>query len=161
MEIVTLVRRICLHSQYLDKDLQHHLLQELIKTTRNECGKEYGHLISVKKINKIMNHKIGRVNGDNVFTVEFDVLVLHPIVDTELPGVVCMVYQDGIFVNILEKQKMLIPATSLKMYKFNGELSIYESHAHSIGVGDDVEVVVTASQYSDGCFSCLGILKEL
>ena len=54
MEIVTLVRRICLSSQYLNTNLQYHLLQELIKTIKDKCEKEYGHLISVKKINKIV-----------------------------------------------------------------------------------------------------------
>ena len=159
MNNITITRRICIHSQYLDQNIRGHLLRELTALTRNECGKEHGHIISVKKITKIVDHKIGRANSDNVFTIEFEALTLNPKVGTEVMGRVCMVYKDGIFINIMNKQKMLIPATSLFNYEFDELTGSYEGSESSIRVDDELEAVITASQYRNGCFSCYGALK--
>ena len=71
------------------------------------------------KINDIISHEISRANTDNIFNVDFDVEILKPEKGLEVEGVVCMVYKDGIFINILDKQKMLIPKSNLQKYKFN------------------------------------------
>lgn len=165
METVMITRRICLPSRYLDHNIKIHLLRELSNTTRDQCSKEHGHIISVKKINEIVDHKIGRANSDNVFTLEFQALTLNPKVGVEVMGTVCMVYKDGIFINIMGKQKMLIPATSLTEdsgnYRFSEATGSFENDQCSIKVGDDIEAIITASQYSNGFFSCLGILKDV
>jgi DNA-directed RNA polymerase subunit E'/Rpb7 len=159
MNKITITRRICMHSKYLDQDISDHILRELTSLTLNECGKEHGHIISVNKINKIVNHKIGRANSDNVFTVEFEALSLNPKVGTAVVGRVCMVYKDGIFINIMNKQKMLIPATSLIKYEFDELTGSYKGSESSIRVDDELEAVITASQYRNGRFSCYGALK--
>ena len=165
METVTITRRICIHSRFLDHNIKQHLLTELSKITENECSKDHGYIISVKCINSIINHVIGRVNNDNVFTIEFDALTLNPKVGMEVIGTVCMIYKDGIFLNIMDKQKMLIPATSLigdeSKHMFDENTGNYLISGHCIKVGDDIEAVITDSQYNNGFFSCLGVLKDL
>ena len=161
MNTITLTRRICLESRFLDQDIKEHLLEELSNSTRNECGKEHGHIISIRGIGKIIDHKIGRANSDNVFTLEFEALTLNPKIGAEVMGTVCMVYKDGVFVNIMGKQQLLIPATSLSEYEFKESTGSYEGSEFSIKVGDEVTAVITASQYSNGGFSCYGALKEL
>ena len=165
METVTITRRICIQSRFLDHNIKIHLLRELSSTTNNECSKEHGYIISAKSIIRIVNHKIGRVNSDNVFTVEFKALTLNPKVGTEIIGTVCMIYKDGIFLNIMDKQKMLIPATSLNSdendHGFDESTGNYLIHGKSVKIGDDITAIITDSQYSKGFFSCLGALKEL
>ena len=165
METVTITRRICLHSRFLDHNIKLHLLRELSTATKDECSKDHGYIISVKGISHIVNHKIGRANSDNVFTLEFEALTLNPKVGMEVTGTVCMIYKDGVFINIMNRQKMLIPATSLTGNKddhgFDESTGNYRVHGCCIKVGDDVEATVTASQYSNGFFSCLGTLKDV
>ena len=165
METVTITRRICLPSRFLDHNIKHHLLRELSTATKDECSKDHGHIISIKGIGQIVDHKIGRANADNVFTVEFQALTLNPKVGLEVPGTVCMIYKDGVFINIMDKQKMLIPATSLVKddcdHGFDEITGNYKISGRCIKVGDDVEASITDSQYSNGFFSCLGALKDL
>lgn len=165
METVTITRRICLHSRFLDHNIKHHLLRELSNATKGECSKDHGHIISVKGINRIVDHKIGRANSDNVFTIEFQALTLNPKVGTEVLGTVCMIYKDGVFINIMDKQKMLIPTTSLTgddvVLGFDESTGNYNISDRSIKVGDDIDATITASQYSNGFFSCLGALKDV
>jgi DNA-directed RNA polymerase subunit E'/Rpb7 len=161
MDTITITRRICLPSHFLDQNIKEHLLEELSNSTRSECGKEHGHILSIRGISKIIDHKIGRANSDNVFTLEFEALTLNPKVGAGVIGTVCMVYKDGIFINIMGKQQLLIPATSLVAYEFNESTGSYEGSEFSIKVDDEVTAVITASQYSNGGFSCYGALKEL
>ena len=44
---------------------------------------------------------------------------MNPVSGAEFDGVVCLIYKDGVFVNILDKQKMLIPRDSIKDYDFD------------------------------------------
>lgn len=161
METVTILRRICLESCYLDQSIMDHLLHKLERTIVGECTKEYGHIIAVSKITRIINQEIGRINVENIFNLEFDALILNPKKGTEVVGTVCMLYKDGIFISILDRQKMLIPTTSLSGYTFDSASNTYKNGTRSIVVGDSIEAIITASQYNDGSFSCLGTLKEL
>ena len=165
METSTITRRICIHSRFLDSKINQHLLRELSKITANECSKDHGYIISVQCINSIINQTIGRVNNDNVFTIEFDALTLNPKVGKEVLGTVCMIFKDGIFLNIMDRQKMLIPATTLVSdngeHGFDENTGNYLISGRCVKVGDDLEAVITDSQYSNGFFSCLGTLKDL
>ena len=164
MNTVTIVRRICLPSRYLDSNIMSHLLREVSETTNQECSKNYGYILSVKGINKIVNHKIGRANADNVFTVEFEAVTLHPKPGMKVQGTACMIYKDGIFVNSMDKQKMLIASTSMIIDENSGFDDItgtYNISGRTIKVGDKIMVEVTASQYSNGFFSCIGTLKDV
>ena len=161
METITLTRSICLPSRHLDQNIQDHLLQILTEKVTNECNKKVGHIISIIGINRILNHKIERVNLNNIFTLEFQATTLNPKVGAEVLGTVCMLYKDGIFLNIKSIQKMLIPATSINSYEYNDSTKSYDSSESSIQMGDIVKAIITASQYNNHSFSCLGILKEL
>ena len=69
-----------------------------------------------------------------------------------------MVYKDGIFIDIAEKQKMLIPALTLKGYKFDQVARVYTNGTKKIQEHDEVQAIVTAAKYSNKNFSCFGSL---
>jgi len=162
METKTITRRICLNDRYLDQDIREHMLCELSTMTTNECTKEYGYILSIDALDEILSHEIGRANGGNVFTLKFKAITLNPVVGKEVTGEVFHVFAIGIFVNVMGKQKILVPVTSLTNYVFNELTSIYEhsENGDTIKVGDSINVIITDSQYNSGGFSCLGILKD-
>ena len=161
METVLITRHICLPSRFLDKNINEHILGEMSELTKDECGKEYGHIVSIKSIKRIIDQKIGRAEADNVFTVEFEALTFNPKVGKEVPGSVCMVYKDGIFLRIMGKQLLLVPASALQGYHYSEINNSYEGNESTIELGDEVNAIITASQYSNRSFSCLGTLKDL
>lgn len=158
MDKAVLEKRILLDSKYLTKDIKQHICNKLVEVTKEECIKDYGYIIEIIKILEIKGHEIGRVNFDNIFTVIFEAYVLNPVSGAEFDGVVCLIYKDGVFVNILDKQKMLIPRDSIKDYDFDEDKNIYKKGDSIIAQDSNVRVRVTASQYRKKSFSCFGTL---
>jgi len=145
-------RRVYLEPKYLDSNIRQHMLEEIKRITAQECSKEYGYILSVNRIVNMVND-----NG-TIFTVTFEANTLKPEPGKQMTGIVCMVYNDGIFIDIANKQKMLVPAVTLTGYEFDSELSSYVGDEHTITKGDELDVIVTATKYSNGQFSCFGSL---
>ena len=64
----------------------------------------------------------------------------------------------------MNKQKMLIPSTSIPTGTdsgFNEITGNYTVSGKTMKVGDNIEAVISASQYSNGFFSCIGALKDV
>lgn len=149
---VTITRRIYLEPEFLDENLMEHLLAKIVKVTDKECTKDHGHILSINRLVKVIN------NEDTIFTVEFEAETLKPTVGDKLFGNVCMLYKDGIFVQVSEKQKMLIPSLSIKEYVYDEITHTYSNGKRKIKEGDKIHTVVTASQYNKQNFSCIGCL---
>ena len=160
MDKVVLSKRIILESKYLTHDIDNYICDKLIKNTQNECSKEYGHIVEVIKILNIEGHEIGRVNFDNIFNVKFEAFVLNPTPNSEFECEVCLLYKDGIFVNIMERQKMLIPRKELNNYDYDETNMKYVNEEEEIVIGSKLKVKVTASQYRKKNFSCFGKLVQ-
>lgn len=158
MDKVILEKRVLLESKHLTKSIKQNICNKLVEVTKEECSKDYGYIIEIIKILDIKGHEIGRVNFDNIFTVVFEAYILNPVAGAEFEGVVCLVYKDGIFVNILNKQKMLIPRDNIKDYIFDEEQGVYKNGERIIQQDSKVKVKVTASQYRKKSFSCFGSL---
>jgi DNA-directed RNA polymerase subunit E'/Rpb7 len=158
MDKVILEKRVLLESKYLTKSIKQNICNKLVEVTKEECSKDYGYIIEIIKILDIKGHEIGRVNFDNIFTVVFEAYILNPVAGAEFDAVVCLVYKDGIFVNILNKQKMLIPRDNIKDYSFDEDQGVYKNGDRIIEQDSKVKVKVTAAQYRKKSFSCFGSL---
>jgi DNA-directed RNA polymerase subunit E'/Rpb7 len=161
MNTATLKKRIILESKYLTSDIESHICNKLIEVVKDECSKDYGYILEIEKITKIENHEIGRVNFDNIFTVVFEAKTLNPLPNSEFDAVVCLIYKDGIFVNIYDKQKMLIPRKNIIDYIFNENENTYTRDDKKIEIDSKVKVKITASQYRKKSFSCFGTLIKI
>ena len=145
--------RIYLPPKFLNSNIISHLMDTLEKNVVGTCNQDHGHIISVKKIVKIINSE------DTVFTLIFEAETLKPERGKEIKGKVCMIFQDGIFMR-KGNQKMLIPASHLKDYTFDSNSNTYITNEKTIKEGDDIQAIVTAVKYSNKNFSCFGSLKE-
>ena len=152
MKNVIITRRVYLEPKFLDSNIMNHLLKRCSELSVGECTKEHGHILAVNQIVKVLG------NEDTIFTVQFEAETLKPKVGDILSGKICMIYRDGIFVQVSEKQKMLIPAISIKGYTYDDSSHTYSSGKKKITEGDNIEAIVTASQYSKQNFSCIGSL---
>jgi len=157
MTVVTIEKKICLESKYLDSKIHNHLLFKLQLLLSSECTKDTGHIINVTKIINIISHEIDRANCSNVFFLRFEAEALKPDTGMVLTGDVCMVYKDGIFLEVLKgRQKMLVPKLYLKEYTFDESVPCYRNGDDIIKAGDVISAMVTASQYNNKTFSCFG-----
>lgn len=145
-------RRLYLEPKYLDSELETHLLHKLRDTVVGECTKEYGHILSIEKITEIVS------NEDTIFTLRFEALTLKPEVGKILEGKVCMIFRDGIFMKVADKQKMLIPSLTLKDYTYNEDNCSYTNGKNVIKIDTVIKGKVTALKYDKQNFSCVGTL---
>ena len=83
------------------------------------CTVEYGYIIKIIRIVDIGDNTIGTANSLVIFNVTYEAEILKPEIGQILTGTVCMIFQHGIFVNIQDKMKILIPATAMSSFSFD------------------------------------------
>ena len=148
-------RRLYLDPKYLDSKLFEHLLKKLQDTIVGECTKEYGHILSVENITEIVS------NEDTIFTLKFEATTLKPEVGKILEGKVCMIFKDGIFMKVADKQKMLLPAHTLNDYIYDESSSTFiheKNEKNVINLNSVIKAKITAIKYDKQNFSCVGTL---
>ena len=151
-------KRIVLESKFLDSNYKAHLLNKLKANITSDCTEEYGHIIDIIQILSIISHKIDRTNSDNIFNIKFEAETIKPVPGKIMEGKVCMIYKDGIFISIMDKQKMLIPSTLLKGYRFDDTVPSYSDGMNIIMMDNIIRAKVTAVKYNKQNFSCFGSL---
>lgn len=158
-ETITLQRKLTLDSEFLNKDIKKNILDKLKISTNNECSQDYGYFLNIVKLKSIVDNFISP-NCENVFVVEFEVETLKPEVGKKFEGEVCMIFSSGIFLNIQNKLKVLIPTTTLKNYSFNQieNCFIHKKTKKKIKVEDKLTVIISGAKYSKKAFSCFGNL---
>ena len=156
--LTVIERRICIGHDYLYRDIKDALLDKIKEVTLNECTKDHGYILSVKKIVTIKDNYISNANCDNIFTVLFEAETLKPENGSILQGEVCMIFNGGIFLNVKNKQKILIPLTNLKAYVFDHTKKQFVKGYKIIKEGDIIDIVITGTKYSKQSFSCFGDL---
>lgn len=156
MSNVIIERRICVDPQYLNKNIKLAIFEKIKESSKNECTKENGYILDVIKIIKIKDNYISNVNSEIVFIVEFEVNTLKPEIGKKLSGNVCMVFSGGLFINVKDKIKVLVPINSLKKYNFDPTKKNFFNKTSKIEEGDLISIVITGIKYAKKNFSCFG-----
>jgi len=163
IKTILIERRICLEPKYLNKNYKEYLFNVLCDQTLFECTNEFGYILKINKITSIKNHEISRSGSEIVFLIQFEADILKPEVNDIMEGEICMIYKYGIFIIILNKQKMLIPSNLLKNYTFDEVNNVFiHSNDNNIIIkkGDIIKAKVVAVQFNKQHFSCFGTLEE-
>ena len=90
--IVTIEKRVCVNPSFLGKKLNSELFNFLKEITKNECTKENGYIIEIRKINRIKNNYISGNNCEIIFEIDVDAVVLNPEINKMFTDKVCMVF---------------------------------------------------------------------
>lgn len=149
--MINLTKTIYLEPKYLNENVKENILQVLKDTVNYDCTKEYGYILSVKE------YKIIKSEQD-IYTLKFKAKTLKPEKGKEYICEVCMITKDGIFGIIDGKQKILIPTTKMKNYKYNTKNNNFNIENSVININDLLHVKVTDIMYSEKRFSCIGSL---
>ena len=100
MDSVIMERRVCVDNDQLNSNIYSHILTKIKENTVNECTKEHGYILDIKKLICVKDNYISNVNCDTIFIVEFLAETLKPEIGKRFDGQVCMVFPGGIFLNI-------------------------------------------------------------
>ena len=129
-----------------------HLTEKIVRTTVGECTKEHGHILSVNHIVEITDNK------DTIFYIKFEAETLKPDEGCRLHGRVCLVFKDGIFIDVFGCQKIMIASKSMNDFKYDSEKQVFRNDKKVISAGDEIEVEITKVRYNKKKFDCLGKL---
>lgn len=154
--LIQINKRIYIESCYLNSNIMLHLIDKIRQETQQVCSKEYGYILSIKNIIKILDNK------ENIFNVLFQAEVFKPEKNQELQGNVCMIFKDGIFVDVLNIQKVLISAKTLSNYKYDKTHNVFR-HITNDSIIDNmscVNLIILDIKYNNHQFCCFGKLKE-
>ena len=160
METVIIEKRVCIDSEYLNKDIDTHILKKIKENTLNECTKKHGYILNIIKIIKIKDNYISNVNCDNIFIVDIMAETLKPDIGKQFIGKVCRILPSGIFLNVKDKQKVLIPLTTLNNYTYDSLNKVFIKNNKTIKECDNIKVEITGTRYTKQSFSCFGNMIE-
>ena len=151
-------RKIHLEPEFLYSGLNSKLLDNVKKVYENECTKETGYILKVNKIVKIKDNYISNVNSSIIFVVDIDVDILKPEINAVYTDKVSMIFSGGLFINIMNKIKLLIPISSLSDYSFDPSTKTFVKCKSVIKENDEIKIKITGIKYSKKNFNCFGEL---
>ncbi len=157
--MVLLTRKILLSPHCLDNEvISRHIVDKLNTKVLNECTEKDGYVLSIGKINRIIDSVVTSANTDIICTVEFEASILKPKVGDVLEGNVCMVFDKGIFINIKDKMKVLVPENFIKGFIYNSEKASFINNDKKINNGVILKVKVSGVKYTKKNFNCFGVI---
>lgn len=162
MEKIIIQKHICIEPKFMDFNIMEHIENELRQSCLKECNKDYGYIIKINRIIKIVDNYIN-MDSNVVFDIKFEATCLNPKPDKVVSGKVCMVFLDGIFIDVLKKMQILIPKNFLTGYVFNKKTNSFvrENNENDVlSEGKQLKVKITASQYNNHRFSIFGNIIE-
>ena len=151
-------RKIQLEPEFLYSGLNAKLLDNVKKVYENECTKETGYILKVNKIVRIKDNYISNVNSSIIFVVDIDVDILKPEINAVYTDKVSMIFSGGLFINIMNKIKLLIPISSLSDYSFDPATKTFVKCKSVIKENDEIKIKITGIKYSKKNFNCFGEL---
>jgi DNA-directed RNA polymerase subunit E'/Rpb7 len=155
LDAVKIKDTICLNPEFLNSNIDNHIFDKIKECKINDCSKENGYIINIRKLLKILDNNISKVNCDLIFTVIYEADVLKPEIGKIFTDNVCMVFSSGLFVNVMNKFKVLIPINYLENYLFENNYFINSINKNTIKEGDKVKFEITGIKYSKKQFNCI------
>jgi DNA-directed RNA polymerase subunit E'/Rpb7 len=155
-----LKQRLVIGNDCLDDSLNKHILTKLREVSENECSKDHGYVLKVNKLLKIVDNYISNVNSELIFIVEYDADVVKPQINDIFEDDIFLILRNGIFFNIKNKFKVLIPPDALSDYIFDSDNKSYthKDHATVLCSGMRCRVQITGVRYMNRKYDCFGII---
>jgi len=145
------------------------MLEQKIKDKYIKCNNEYGCITKLCKIHNTYTTHIERNSGNVKIYTRFLAERILPTIGKQLSCTVHMIFNHGIFAQIGENIKILIPITSIKNGKYTvdeGEdsskhsvVKITGDHPKIIAADDDIKIIIIEVKYNKSRYNCIGQLS--
>jgi len=159
--IVHIEQKVSIDPKYLDSNISHHILEKIRLNMEDKCTLKHGYIIKVRKIINLGDNIIAPANSLVVYDVTYEAETIKPEKGLELYGKICMVFEHGIFVDVLGRMKVLVPANTLEGYTFTCDSFTPEEEGEVIVIEKLVGIRITMVKYEKKDFSCIGELVKV
>jgi hypothetical protein len=161
MSRITIDKKIYLEPKYLDCKLVSHIYKILQEQMVGKCDQNYGYILKIYESLNIIGNTVASASSGVFFNVRFDIKTLKPKIGGIYQGTVCMVFQEGIFVEVSNKMKILIRIDKMNDYKYSKSKNIFKKNDKTISKDDTVEILIEMIKYEKQNFNCIGSLKTM
>lgn len=127
--------------EFIPNDDKNNWLLMFKEKYRFTCSKQYGYILDVLSIEKIIDSSISIYNGNVILKCEIKVENLLPTIDMIIKGNVQKIYNQGILIVIKECMKIFIPKDNL---------------ISSLKINDEIIVNITEIRFFKGKYDCIG-----
>lgn len=161
MNSMKVSEKICIEPRFFSQNLKEKITEKLNGKLCNNCNQKYGYITSIHDLEIVDNEILD--DGQVAFEVHFLVDTVKPSPGDMFEGKVCMLFDNGVFINVQDKFNVLIPINVLEGYKYDKMNNCFKSNkkkGKSICENDTLSVKINNVQFSDQKFSCLGELTE-
>jgi DNA-directed RNA polymerase subunit E'/Rpb7 len=158
MSSIIISKRITIEPKYLTKNIITYMKTKLEDIMIGDCSLDFGYVTQVNKILKIEDNYISPATGNAIFIIKFEAITLKPVENDIMKGDICMVFQHGIFVEIDQKMKILIPVDNMKDFEYDNLTASFVKGKKTLKVGNNISVRILKIKYEQKEFSCIGEL---
>ena len=150
--------RLTLENRFLNKNIKTHILEQLKLSLVNTCSKENGYILDVLEVLQIIDNIIDNTNSVPIFNILCKIEYLKPEINSVYNGDVCMIFEHGIFTDIKNKFKVLIPIDSLEKFDYYSEENVFKNDKLTICMDSNINCKLTSIKYEKNQFICIGEL---
>uniref|UniRef100_A0A6C0IEC2 RNA polymerase Rpb7-like N-terminal domain-containing protein n=1 Tax=viral metagenome TaxID=1070528 RepID=A0A6C0IEC2_9ZZZZ len=150
--------RFCLAPEYFDADYKDHLLNSIREKYENKSFKEYGYILEIQEIERILNEEIMSMVPNVFFMVQVRALLYLPRVGDRLEVQIDKIFHHGIFI-MENKIRILIPIALSTEYEVQKDFSSFyllNTQTHKTYRKDDrLHVELVEVRFEKDGFSCI------
>lgn len=161
---MTFKEQIIMDPSSLGKELENLIRGELIDKVQGSVTHKYGYIICVIKILEIGKGKILDTSGDVIFNVKYKAVVMKPMKNEIIEGVVEKVERYGINVTAGVLRKIFISTNHFPGdFTFNENSNSFKSNElndDEIKVDSEIRFRITNINYEMNQFFCTGTMSE-
>lgn len=130
-----------------------------------KCNMEHGYVLKIQKIDKKFSVKINNNTSNIIFYIKFIAQRILPEVDKILTCKVQAIFNHGIFAQIEDKIKIIIPIASLSKFSYikDGnetfpDTPIFYSEKRTIHKDMYIKIQIIDVKYAKNRYNCIGKL---
>jgi len=150
---------IYVEPKYVDKNIKSYISEKIKTDFMGKCFAKEGLILKIYDKLQILDNTISTAGNFIIFNVSFKAKMFKPEKGEDYTGTVCMIFQNGIFAEILNRIKVFIPLDKLKKYQYDKNLNVFKNGDKIIKKGDDIKFTIQLIKYEKQNFNCIASLK--
>ena len=150
--------RFCLAPEHFDAHYRDHLLQAIREKYENKSFKEYGYILEIQAIERILNEEIMSMVPNVFFMVHVRALLYLPRVKDRLEVQIDKIFHHGVFI-MEDKIRILIPIALSTEYEVQKDFSSFyllnTTTQKTFRKDDHLQVELVEVRFEKDGFSCI------
>jgi DNA-directed RNA polymerase subunit E'/Rpb7 len=135
-------------------------IHRVLNARIGSCHPDHGY---IQSYGDLLNHTSLYINqyGNAIYNIQYMVNMIKPEVGHTYECIIDIIFNEGIFVysKDIKNLKILTPSRTLENWTFCNQIYISPTK-HIFKKGDTVQVEITALQYENNGFLCIGKLND-